>query len=112
MNRPPESDRDCPNCGEKLYPGLRPCGGPMNDRRRPHDRSLASAPPYPPNLRGVWWRIVDAVRGARYVKCNCGCMVYCGAGGPLEIWQCGACGRMLDAASQAASPNTLREVPR
>jgi hypothetical protein len=33
MNRrpdPPESDRDCPNCGEKLYPGLRPCGGPTS----------------------------------------------------------------------------------
>jgi hypothetical protein len=55
--------------------------------------------PYPPTLRGLWWRVRDALKGNRYVPCRCGSRVYIGPG-PLEHWQCSACGRLLDPLSQ------------
>ena len=78
----------------------------MDDIRQLHTAFACTTHLYPATMLGLWWRLTDFVRGAHYVKCNCGCTVYCSAGGPLSQWQCGWCGRMLDAGSQAASPNT------
>ena len=67
--------------------------------------------PYPRTLRGLLWRLQDALRGNRFVPCKCGCSVYVGRGS-LHQWQCGACGLLLDPLSQGTGPSVNEQAGR